>query len=51
MKTGTAGGIEVVVKAINTHINDPRVCQYGCEALRTMTANNGKTADKALHNK
>ena len=38
MKAGTIGGIEAVVKAMNTHINDDYVCKYGCGALRSMTA-------------
>ena len=42
MKAGAAGGIEAVMKAINTHINNADVCKNGCGALRNMTANNGK---------
>ena len=42
-----AGGVEAVVKAINTHINNAGVCYQGCGAFRNMTANNGKkTTDK-----
>ena len=46
MKAGTAGGIEAVVKAINTHIVNAGVCEQGCGALLTMTENNGKNTDK-----
>ena len=42
-KAGTAGGIEAVVKAINTHIDNDVVCENGCSALNNMTVNNGKT--------
>ena len=42
MKAGAAGGIEAVVKAINTHINNADVCRTGCGALWDM-ANNSKT--------
>ena len=42
MNVGAAGGIEVVVKAINTHISNADVCEKGCGALCNMTANNGK---------
>ena len=37
MKAGAAGGIEVVVKAINTHINNSDVCKQGCGALWNMS--------------
>ena len=50
-KAGAAGGIEVVVKAINTHIDDVDVCYNGCGALMNMTSNNGKTLIKTQHNK
>ena len=40
------GGIEAVVKAINTHIRNADVCKTGCGALGNVTFNNGKTADK-----
>ena len=46
MKAGAAGGIEAVVKVINTHINNADVCRTGCWALKNMTAN-GKSTDKA----
>ena len=42
MKAGAAGGIEAVVKAINTHIDNADVCKQGCGALKNMTLNNGK---------
>ena len=40
VKAGAAGGIEAVVKAINTHINNPGVCERGCGALKSMTNEN-----------
>ena len=46
MKAGTAGGIEAIVKAINTHINNSDVCENGCNALWNMTANGKKTLIK-----
>ena len=46
VKAGAAGGIEVAVKAINTHIDNADVCEKGCGALGSMTANNGKYTDK-----
>ena len=39
VKAGAAGGIEAVVKAINTHINNADVCKTGCGALINMTIN------------
>ena len=42
MKAGTARGVEAVVKAINTHINNADVCEKGCAALMNMTKDNGK---------
>ena len=47
MKAGAAGGIEVVVKAINTHIGNVGVCECGCGAFCNTTFNNGKNTDKA----
>ena len=41
MKAGAAGGIEAVVKAIKTHIDNVGVCYRGCGALRNMI-DNGK---------
>ena len=46
MKAGAAGGIEAVVKAINTHIDNADVCKSGCGALWIMTVN-GKNTTKA----
>ena len=46
MKAGAAGGIEAVVKAINTHINNSYVCRTGCGALNNMANNNSKNTDK-----
>ena len=37
MKAGTAGGIEAIVKAINTHIDNVDVCEWGCSALWNVT--------------
>ena len=45
MKAGATGGIEAAVKAINNHIDNARVCQTGCGALRNMTTNS-KSTDK-----
>ena len=39
MKAGAAGGIDAVVKAINTHIGNAGVCENGCNALVRMTFN------------
>ena len=50
MKAGTAGGIEAVVKAINTHIDNADVCEQGCWALISMT-NNSKNTDKNKQSK
>ena len=47
MKAG-GGGIEAVVKAINTHIGNADVCEQGCGALNNMTANGKK---KKIQNK
>ena len=47
MKAGTVGGIEAVVKAINTHIGNADVCYQGCGALRNMTFNNGKNTEQS----
>ena len=33
MRAGAAGGIEAIVKVINTHIKNPIVCESGCIAL------------------
>ena len=49
MKAGAAGGIEAVVKAINIHIENVDICEYGCGALCNMTANNGKNFDKTTN--
>ena len=47
VKAVTAGGIEAVVKAINTHIDNDDVCYVGCGALWNMAVNNGINTDKA----
>ena len=41
VKAGAAGGIDAVVKAINTHINNAGVCEHGCGALWITAVNNG----------
>ena len=46
VKAGAAGGIEAVVKAINTHMDNVGVCKNGCNALWNMTINNGKKHNK-----
>ena len=45
VKAGATGGIDAVVKAINTHIDNAGVCYQGCGALMSMAVN-GKTTDK-----
>ena len=42
MRAGTAGGIEVVVKAISIHIGNADVCFHGCGVLRNTAVNNSK---------
>ena len=42
VKAGAAGGVEAVVKAINTHIDNAGVCEKGYWALYYMAANSGK---------
>ena len=49
VKAGAAGGIDVVVKAISTHINDADVCYAGCGALKSITLNNSKRAPIVLN--
>ena len=39
MKAGTAGGIENIVEAINTHIDNVGICENGCGALMNITTN------------
>ena len=46
MKAGAAGGIETVMKAINTNICSHNVCEQGCRTLGIMTYNNGKKTGK-----
>ena len=48
MKAGAAGGIDAAVKAINTHINNAGVCEWGCGALWNMTANGKNTQIKQI---
>ena len=47
---GEARGIEAVVEAINTHIDNAGVCEWGCGALWSMTEFNGKNTDKYKNN-
>ena len=42
VKARVAGGIDTVVKAMNTHISNASVCYAGCNALTNMAFNNGK---------
>ena len=42
VKAGAAGGIDAVVKAINTHSDDADVCYNGCDALNSMIRYNSK---------
>ena len=46
MKAGTAGGIEAVVKAINSHIDNVNVCYAGCGALWNMTKDNSRKTNE-----
>ena len=41
MKAGIVGGIKVIVKVINTHINNADICEKECAALFSMTDDNG----------
>ena len=43
MKVKEIGGIEAVVKAVNTHMDNVDVCENGCGALWNMTANGKNT--------
>ena len=45
MKASSVGGVETVVKAIDTHSDDVGVCENGCGALWNMVGN-GKNTDK-----
>ena len=45
VKAGAVGGIEAVVKAINTHIDNANVYQFGCGALANMTTGNCKNTE------
>ena len=51
MKAGTTGGIEAILKAINTHITNANVCEQGCGALRSIVNDNGKILTKQATNK
>ena len=43
VKAGAAGGVEAVVKVINTHIDNAEVCENGCGALWNITVNGKNT--------
>ena len=45
-KAGAVGGIEAVVKAINTHIDNLDMCKNGCGLLGDMILDNGKSLIK-----
>ena len=36
------GGLELVIKVLNMHINDSDVCKYGSRALVGLLKNNRK---------
>ena len=42
VKAVAAGGIDAIVRAMNTHINNADVCEYGCCALCNMAINRSK---------
>ena len=42
IKAGEAGAIEMIVKAMNTYINDAVICELGCGTLVNITWNYGK---------
>ena len=48
-KAGAEKGIEAVVEAINSHIDNVHVCCAGCAVLSTM-AINGKNIEKLINN-
>ena len=39
---GTTGGIDAIIRALNTHINDSDVCENGCGALWNVVLGNSK---------
>lgn len=41
-KAGEAGAIEAILDAMEIHINNAKVCEYGCEALWNITLNGKK---------
>ena len=49
VNAGARGGIEAVVKAINTHINNAGVCENGCGTLWNITRDSRKSMLR--HNK
>ena len=51
VKAAAVGGIEAVLKAINTHINNADVCTVECIALWNILTNNCKNINKVIqHN-
>ena len=46
LKAEKEGGIEVIMNAINTHIDNPNVREQGCSTLWNMVSDNGKSTDK-----
>ena len=40
VKAGATGGIEAIVKSINTHIKNSDVCECGCWALKSISVAN-----------
>ena len=42
IKAREAGAIEVIVNAMNAHINNGDICENGCGALMSITYKNGK---------
>lgn len=41
-KAGDAGAINVILRAMKTHIESVDVCKFGCGALWSITDDNGK---------
>lgn len=42
MKAGEAGGIETMVKVIETHIDNYKICKQGCMAIMIMAVSGKK---------
>ena len=45
-KCGELGGIDIILNAIKTHINNTDVCEKGCLALSNITL----TSNNSIHN-